>query len=277
MFSGCDEEHDDREYTIEYRPGAHSSGENYSQTKQAGEPVMLRDVTYVRSGFTQTGWSTAENGANLDFSLNETYWDDRNITLYPFWWEDDAGSGSNEFTHNLPANVRMEYETKDGTGLTNAKVAAIKISDTYFASSVAAIFPDWTVQMYFAPDDKSTWTKYTRLIVLPLIGAWELRNHGNNVRNVHKDIFGFMVDDENHILIRNRTPVGKETIAGVQCNKYEFTAQLFGQTYRYTLCHDPVTNMFFYVEAVLDEAAWSRHTVTTWDTSVSGFGGIDLP
>ena len=93
MFSGCDDDDENGKdgYTVEYRAGAHSSGQTYTQTKPAGEPVTLRDATYTRSGFTQTGWSTGKKGDSWDYDLKEDYWDDADITLYPYW--DDENSG----------------------------------------------------------------------------------------------------------------------------------------------------------------------------------------
>jgi len=92
MLSGCiDDENGDGDYTIQYRPGAHSSGQNYSQSKKTGEPVTLRDVTYTRSGFTQAGWSTSEDGDSWDYDLHDDYWDDSNVTLYPYWEDENSG------------------------------------------------------------------------------------------------------------------------------------------------------------------------------------------
>jgi hypothetical protein len=88
MFSGCDKDNGD--YTIKYSPGTHSSGENYSQSKNKGESITLRDATYTRNGFTQTGWSKKEDGSTKDYQLKGTYTDDADITLYPFWVASDV-------------------------------------------------------------------------------------------------------------------------------------------------------------------------------------------
>ena len=98
VLCGCDEEKETGEYTIEYRAGTHSSGQNYTQTKVAGEPVTLRDETYTRNGFTQTGWSSAANGDSWDFGLTDEYWDDKSITLYPFWEEENTPFAPGDFT-----------------------------------------------------------------------------------------------------------------------------------------------------------------------------------
>jgi len=277
VFSACDEDNEEGEYTIEYRPGAHSSGQNYSQTKQAGEPVMLRDLTYARSEFTQTGWSTSENGDSQDFGLTDEYWDDKSITLYPYWDEDRPGFTG--YDHYPPTNVYLEYRFEETTGIANLTGITIKIGDHYYATGQSDAFEDSLYgEEYITPNnDDDTWTQYTRLRSKELVGPWELKSSELRIRDVHKKMFVSMVADENHILIRDRTPVGKETIVGVQCDKYAFSEPVFTQTYRYTILHDPVTNMFFYVEMYLDETVWSRFEVKIWDKSVTDFGDIDLP
>jgi hypothetical protein len=278
MFSGCDdEENGDNEYTIEYRPGAYSSEQkNYSQSKQAGEPVMLRDATYTRDGFTQTGWSTSEDGDSWDFGLTDEYWDDKSITLYPYWDEDKVPFTG--YDHYPPTNVYVEYRVEETTGIANATGITIKIGDYYFGTGKSDAFGDALYgEEYITPNDDDTWTSYSRLRSVELVGPWELKGSELHIRDVHKEMFGFMVADENHILIRDHTPSGKETIVGVQCDKYVFSEPVFTQTFRYTILHDPVTNLFFYTEMYLDETVWSRFEVKVWDKSVTGFGGIDLP
>ena len=276
MFLGCDKDKDKGEYVIEYRPGAHSSGQNYSQTKQAGEYVILKDTTYTRDGFTQTGWSTSENGDSQDFGLTDEYWDDKSITLFPYWDEDNTSVTG--YGHYPPTNVYVEYRIEETTGIANATETTIKIGDYYFGIGKSDAFGDALYgEEYIMPNIDDTWTKYTRMMSGESVGPWELQDNDLHIRDVHKEMFGFMVTDENHILIKNRTPVGKETIVGVQCDKYVFSEPVSTQTYRYTILHDPVTNMFFYIEMYLDETAWSRFEVKVWDKSVTDFGGIDLP
>jgi len=97
IFSGCGgKDKDDNDNSIKYRPGIYSSGENYSQSKNENESVTLRGATYTRIGFTQTGWSTKEDGSVKDYNLNGTYSDNANITLFPFWTEGDGGDGGDD-------------------------------------------------------------------------------------------------------------------------------------------------------------------------------------
>ena len=98
IFSGCEIDDENGDYTISYRPGAHISGKDFTQVKSAGEPVTLRGETYTRSGFTQTGWSTSASGNSCNFGLNDEYWNDENITLYPYWEEENATSNTGDFT-----------------------------------------------------------------------------------------------------------------------------------------------------------------------------------
>ena len=71
-------------YTITYKPGTGVSGEEYvvSSTKTR---ERLRDVTYTREGYTQTGWTTTDGGEKKDYNLKAYYTKKTDIVLYPYW------------------------------------------------------------------------------------------------------------------------------------------------------------------------------------------------
>ena len=75
-------------YTIAYKPGAYSRGQNYSDAKDHGASVTLRDKEYSHNSgalYVQDGWSVNEDGSTPDYALKETYSANESVTLYPHW------------------------------------------------------------------------------------------------------------------------------------------------------------------------------------------------
>lgn len=75
-------------YTIAYKPGAYSRGQNYSDAKDHGASVPLRDKSYDHTSgalYAQDGWSENEDGSTLDYALKATYSANESVTLYPHW------------------------------------------------------------------------------------------------------------------------------------------------------------------------------------------------
>ena len=272
MLSGCDEDEDNGkgEYTIEYRPGLFSSGPTYTQVKKAGVDVMLRDTTYTRGGFRHVGWSRTENGEDWNFDFDVEYWDDADIILYPHWRYDNPH-------YKLPTNVRAEYVEEDATGISNMKVTAIKIGDHYFSSTVSAFFGGSLIpQKYYKPEN-GRWQEYERFVSDGVPSIWMKTSYSSDeAKWAEGKVFRGLVSEDVIFEVRTRLPVGKETIAGVECDKYVIT-QSYVQTWRYTFLFDPVSRVNFHVGLVIDGVASSKIEVTGWDTSVTGFGGIVLP
>jgi len=349
MFCSCDDdENGDGDYTISYRPGTHSSGQNHSQSKNFGEDVTLRDATYTRNGFTQTGWSIDKDGSYRDFKLNETYADDANITLFPFWtagdgnftieyrpglfssgqtytqvkkagvdimlrdttytragfrhvgWSRDENGDDWNFYfdteywddeniilyphwrypnphYKLPTNVRAEYVVEESSGIGNMRVTAIKIGKDYFSSSVSALFGGSLIRERFFKYEGGRWHDYERYVSDGEASPWRnTTNSSNEAKWAEGFVFGGMVSEDVIFEARTRLPVGKETIVGVECDKYVIT-QSYVQTWRYTFLFDPVYALNFHVGLTVDDAARSKFEVKVWDTSVTDFGDIVLP
>ena len=60
------------------------TGTPQTATKTQGVALALKGAIFTRTGYTQTGWTTADGGAKT-FDLSSTYAVDAPITLYPFW------------------------------------------------------------------------------------------------------------------------------------------------------------------------------------------------
>jgi len=257
-------------YTIEYRPGLFSSGPTYTQTKKEGVDIMLRDTTYTRGGFRHVGWSRDENGDGLDFYFDSEYWEDEDIILYPHWRYDNPH-------YKLPTNVSAEYVEEDATGISNIKVTAIKIGDHYFSSTFSNFFGGSLIpQKYYKPEN-GRWQEYERFISDGVASMWMKTSYSSDEANWAEGmVFRGLVSDAVIFEVRTRLPVGKETIVGVECDKYVIT-QSYVQTWAYTFLFDPVSALNFKVSLVIDDVASSKVEVTGWDTSVTDFGGIELP
>ena len=268
MFSSCDKDKGD--YTIKYSPGTHSSGENYSQAKKKGESVTLRDVTYTRNGFTQTGWSKKEDGSTKDYNLKGTYSEDADITLFPFWKVgndpddgdgDGDGDGDKKFT--LPTNVKIVYEQSGSAG--NVTTTAIRIGNDYYWKNVLA---GGLTMEYYMKHNNGSWKKYEKNNVAP--PPYDNWNDGSAItiamkdNAVEKDFLNFMASEAFNVYMKTATKDGKETIAGVSTDIYTYSSFVF--------YHDPVTKLFFKVTTSSD-----TYEVKSWDKSVTSFGGIDLP
>ena len=71
-------------YEVTYKPGANGSGAQQTATKTHGVALTLRDETFTRSGYAQTGWATSDGGEKA-YDLGASYVADAAVTLYPFW------------------------------------------------------------------------------------------------------------------------------------------------------------------------------------------------
>jgi len=267
IFSGCNKDNGD--YTIKYSPGTHISGEDYSQSKNKGESVTLRGATYTRNGFTQTGWSKKADGSTKDYNLAGTYADDADITLFPFWKDvNDPDDGDGKYT--LPTNVKF-ISVSEGLG-PKVTHTIIKIGENYYRKYEWHMdFPNIDVvdERYMKKNSNGTWSHYCKDNIVEPYG-WHLYS-SEPLTKAQKD-FDVESDFISSVLwgdVSNGVQGGTETIAGVLTNIYTITHD----SWSITLYQDPITKLFF---KIVDSNAGTTE-VTSWDTSVTSFGGIDLP
>ena len=257
-------------YTIKYSSGTHIDGKNYSQTKIKGESVSLRDVTYTRGGYTQTGWSKNEIGSTKDYKLKGMYDVDADIELFPFWKdvndpdEDDDGDDDGNKKYTLPTNVKIIYE-QSGSAAALGTTTAIKIGENYYWKFVMG--NGMTMENYMKHNNGS-WIKYEKNNIAP--PPYDNWNDGSTINtetkdnSVEKDFLNFMASDAFNVYMKTATKGGKETIAGVATDIYTYSSFVF--------YHDPVTKLFFKAITSTD-----IYEVTSWDKSVTGFGIAGLP
>lgn len=93
-------------YTITYKPGSYATGSNYTDSAEIGSKITLRGVTYTRTNYTQTGWSTAKAGTTKNYNLSTAYSLSDGTVLYPYWESN---------------YVTVSYNANGGTGTTDSQ------------------------------------------------------------------------------------------------------------------------------------------------------------
>jgi len=138
-------------YTITYNAGTYGTGTVAAGAKTHGENFTLSSSTFTREGYTQTGWSTSDDGAK-DYDLGGIYTDDAAITLYPYWTQktytvhfavdgtDSYGTVSTSALENVPHASAVTTDnstlTIDGRPVTAEPEAA--------GSGYTYAFAEWT-------------------------------------------------------------------------------------------------------------------------------------
>ena len=266
ILSGCGNRGD---YAITYHCGTYSSGKDYTQAKNKGESVTLRGKTYTRNGFTQTGWSILEDGSTKDYNLKGTYTNDADITLYPFWKEgiidpDDDDPPGDDKKYTLPTNVKFVKEQEAFGNLVT--ITAIKIGENYYWKKEVILEGKNTVTEFYLKHNNGSWTKYSQDNITPstwYIYSSSTLNAGEKDTEVAFEILGFM--EYSVSKIDGAVKGGQETIAGVLTDIYTTSNGT-------VLNYDPVTKLVF--KSITPDV---RNEVKSWDKSVTGFDGIDLP
>jgi uncharacterized repeat protein (TIGR02543 family)/LPXTG-motif cell wall-anchored protein len=93
-------------YTIRYYPNGGTGEAIPSASMEEGSRYSIRPNTFVRSGYAQNGWNTAENGAGTPYAdgANIDVW--ANIDLYAQWASLNVG----------PDDCNIAYDANGGTG-----------------------------------------------------------------------------------------------------------------------------------------------------------------
>lgn len=153
-------------YTVTYKPGSHSSGSDYTDTKTYGETLQLRGSTYTRSGYTQDGWSTTDGGSKA-YDLKGSYTSNASITLYPHWSTSNytitykkgtygAGSdqtqtkpsGSSVILYNAGYFTRSGYTQTGWSTKSNGSTNDYALGATYSTNASITLYPYWSAQAY---------------------------------------------------------------------------------------------------------------------------------
>ena len=221
-------------------------------TIAVSEKATVSPASGVAQNFTSpvTYTVTAEDGSTADYK----------VTVKKGTGGGDDGLFK-DAKFSLPKNVRITYECTAG-GITTSTVF-IRIGNNFYRDTEV---PDLGNTRIYLKHTGTNWQRWEH----SRYGGWnhgetldaegvieEIGGYGNNMLN-------FMTFDARYVAISGRTKDGTEAVAGVMCDKYVIADR--------TLYHSPVFNLFL-------KDVWSPaiYEVKSWDTTVTSFGGIDLP
>ena len=152
-------------YTVTYGPGSYSSGSSYTDTKTKDVALTLRNATYSRVGYDQTGWSISEEGTSKSYNLNASYTSNANIALFPYWtiknylilytpdeYTNESSGSLAHKTHGSSINIKgaiftrngytqIAWKTLDGTRIYN-------FNEVYNIDAQLELFPVWQANGY---------------------------------------------------------------------------------------------------------------------------------
>ena len=132
-------------WDVTYRPGTNGKGDGVTDVKFYGDALTLRDKLFTRSGYTQTGWATADGGEKV-YDFGGSYTADEALTLYPVWQMDtyaityalDGGTAAqgnpdsytvetDTITLKNPTRPGFTFTGWSGTGLTGENNTTVTI------------------------------------------------------------------------------------------------------------------------------------------------------
>lgn len=159
-------------YNVSYNKGAYGTGTNVTDTKDYGVNITLRNATFTRTGYTQTGWSVSDGGG-LAYALGATYTSNADITLYPYWTiityavtynKGANGSGTNVTdikTYGTDLTLRDDIFTRygyDQTGwsTTDGGAKVYDLEDTYDTEASVTLYPFWALRQYTVSYNKGS-------------------------------------------------------------------------------------------------------------------------
>ena len=105
-------------YAVAYKPGAHGSGSQQSDTKTHGVALTLKGAVFSRTGYVQTGWSTSDGGSKA-YGLGASYTANAALTLYPFWEKVEEKEEPAQ-----PVYCRVSFNANGGKGGSQRTVAS---------------------------------------------------------------------------------------------------------------------------------------------------------
>lgn len=147
-------------YTITYNKGANGTGSAIANgNKTEDVDITLSSKTYTYSGHKQMGWSTTDGGEKA-YDLGETYTENANLDLYPYWVETHTitynGNGGTGYMLNTSdvgeITLRANIYTKTGytflgwaTSQANADAGIVAYADkaAYTLEADVTLYAVW--------------------------------------------------------------------------------------------------------------------------------------
>ncbi|MBO4354416.1 MAG: InlB B-repeat-containing protein [Clostridia bacterium] len=158
-------------YTVTYHANG-GTGAPSSQTKYAGEKIIISSVEPTRSGYTFSGWAITSTSTYPSYTAGGTYSKDADLDLYAIWL-DGSSSGS---TPSEPRTCTVTYNANGGTGAPAAQSVTsgskLTLSSTIPRKS-GYNFKGWGTQSWATSAAYSAGGTYTITSDMVLYAVWE--------------------------------------------------------------------------------------------------------
>ncbi len=132
-------------YSVTYLSGSDATGSVGSVNKLHDTALTLKDVSYTKNGYTQTGWSLSEGGEKV-YDLKSEYKENKAVILYPYWSKEEQPT---ETASAKPSQTETPTETasaKPSQTETPTETASAKPSQTKHPTETASAKPSPTKQ-----------------------------------------------------------------------------------------------------------------------------------
>ena len=177
-------------YAITYLADNTLSATTTSDEKEHGVAKTLKGATFAHGGCTQDGWSKVsygKDGYNLDFAVNGSYQEDKDVILFPHW---------NCGTYNIA------YEMYGVEGVINhvdnpdqyTGPASVTLKNAYDPKNSKRLYMKWYLESTFKTlvtkiqDIKSDITLYARWYnIVTFQPDTKLKNSGSGAGKVEKE------------------------------------------------------------------------------------------
>jgi hypothetical protein len=195
---------------------------------------------------------TAKNGSTAKYTVTVTV----NDNFYEFWYK-------------LPENVSIEFFERDD--YLTVTYTFIKVGNNYFYEDNLG---DLACNQRYLKYNNGVWSEYAKKILAGITTLpWTLAGTKDDPDWIHEIVvrgyLSFVAAYDDIDLDKRATNLGNEMIAGVQTTKYRYGV--------YTFNRIPEFNLFFKKTNDPGGEFNLHYEVTKWDTTVTGFGDIDLP
>lgn len=156
-------------YKTTYLPGEYGISPDGTEQiivkKYAGTEQVLKAALFIRSGYTQRGWSTTDGGEK-SYNLSGYYRGNADLTLYPYWEKnytityipDEYADSSTVYTDTKQKGVSIrirtdafssdEYKLKGYTVTKGSDSISYYAGDYYYGDEDLTLYPVWEAKTY---------------------------------------------------------------------------------------------------------------------------------
>ncbi len=133
-----------------------TTGISHVQTKEAGEGITLRGLTYTNNSCVQIGWTTVKGSSTVEYGFSSSYSNNASLTLYPVW---KLKEFTVKFKMSDPSIASINYTQLTlpygSTISANGKILTIKSSKSNNPMTIAVNLAENTDTLSYSID---SWT-----------------------------------------------------------------------------------------------------------------------